>query len=136
MNYAMESVTEYVGRTTRQEKDFGFNTCMGRHAEKRVYPSKLAPGRAKQEEELANDDEISAMRGACGTLQSVAREGRPVASGEVSILSVKLPTPKVTDLTKVTTLVNHLKSTKVSFRIKSIPAVDFRVVMYEDASER
>ena len=94
----MDVAHEYGGRTLRQFEDFSFNISMVRYLRGRAREIKLDRGRCKNLEAMADENEITLMRGLTGKTNWATREGMPNGCGDASLRSDTLPTPRVKDL--------------------------------------
>ena len=107
---------------------------MSRYLRDKAEEIRLERGRAKDQNADATDREITQMRGVCGKLNWVAREGMPQGSGDASLLSGTLPQPKVKDLTEANAALRRLMQNDCPLKIRPIPLEDIRLLDFGDAS--
>jgi hypothetical protein len=125
---------EYGGRSLRQNPDFSVTISMVRYLKQKAREITLARGRCKQPDDEATELEITAFRGLLGKLNWATREGMPNGSGDASLLSGKLPHPKVRDLQEANAALRRLLQAEATITIRSIPLERIRLVVVSDAS--
>ena len=91
-------------------------------------------GRLKDPATLANDIEVSALRGLLGKINWATREGMPQGAGDASLLSATLPKPTVRDISEANATLRRLLAHDFPIRIWSTPLKSLRYVVFADAS--
>lgn len=117
----MDVSTEYGGRTLKQLPGSNILISMTRYLEDKCVEIKLARGRGKDQKAIANEGELTQMRGICGKINWASREGLPQGAGDASLLASRMPHPTVEDLNEANAVMRRLKANDVLIWIRSIP---------------
>ena len=129
-----EGSTEYGGRTLWQLPNYDFKISMTRYLKEKAVEIQLARGRGKDPKALADEGEITQMRGVIGKLNWASREGMPQGAGDASLLAAKMPKPTVEDLAEANAAMRRLIANDVPLWIRAIPLDDMSMVVFDDAS--
>ena len=129
-----DASTEYGGRTLRQLPTYDFKISMIRYLKEKAVEIQLARGRGKDPKALADEGEITQMRGVIGKLNWASREGMPQGAGDASLLAAKMPTPTVEDLTEANAAMRRLITNDVPVWIRAIPLDQLSMLVFDDAS--
>ena len=132
--YLQEQSTEYGGRTLKQHADYSIEISMVRYLKERAREVRLEKGRCEDPEALANESEITAMRGLMGKLNWATREGMPQGCGGASLLSATLPTPRIKDIQEANASLRRLLQANASITIRPIPLRELRLIAFADSS--
>ena len=118
-----KSFGQYLGRTVYQDEDFGIRVTMEQYIAEKLRPILLSRERAKDEDSLLNEKEVSLLRGAGGSLLWVGKESRPDMSAACAMtLSWSKEGPRVLQIKQANKAINELIHTsRVALRILPIP---------------
>jgi hypothetical protein len=125
---------EYGGRTLKQGRDYSVNISMVRYLKERAREINLARGRCQDPQADATEAEITAMRGLLGKLNWATRQGMPQGCGDASLLSSRMPHPKVSDLQETNAALRRLLKAEATITIRPIPLDRIRLIVTTDAS--
>ena len=104
---------EYLGRTVRQLPNYEIRIDMRRYVEEKLSPIHLTRHRLKDGDEAKlTDKEITALRGAGGSLLWIAKEARPdVAAASTMTMSWGSDGPAIKDIKAANKVISELKRT-------------------------
>ena len=123
----------FNGRRVVQNPDGGFEIDMKKFVEERLHPIELEKGRRTMKKEKATEAEVAKMRATCGSLNWLAKEGRPDAAGPSSILSSRLTSLTVEDILNANEVVKALKA-ESGLSVKIQPLKEMKLSIVTDAS--
>ena len=93
---------------------------MTRYLKEKGVEIQIARGRGKDPKALADEGEITQMRGVIGKLNWASREGMPQGAGDASLLAAKMPKPTVEDLTEANAAMRRLNANDVPLWITRV----------------
>ena len=123
----------FNGRRIMQKGDGEFQIDMEKFILERLHPVQLKKGRNSQKKELADEEEKSQARAACGALNWLSKEGRPDAAGPSSLMASKLSRLTIEDIQALNTVVKGLKE-NASLKIRVQPLQHMKLSIVTDAS--
>lgn len=123
----------FNGRRIKQKEDGEFQIDMEKFVLERMEEIKLEKGRSGQKKEDVTEEERGSARALCGSLNWLAKEGRPDLAGPASLMSSRLTRMKVEDLLALNEVVRAIKKEPgLAIRIQPLEKMRFGVV--SDAS--
>ena len=123
----------FNGRRIKQKEDGEFQIDVEKFVLERMEEIKLEKGRAGQKKEEVTEEERGAARALCGSLNWLAKEGRPDLAGPASLMSSGLTRMKVEDIVALNEVVRAIKKEPgLAIRIQPLRKMRFGVV--SDAS--
>ena len=121
-SYPRDEAVDYAGREILQRANVSFQTSMARYTKEPCKRIPLLRGRASQRKAPVTEEERTNLRGLFGSLLWVAREGRPDAAGEVSLLAGRIADADVEVILAANRLLDKLLVTAdLAVIILSIP---------------
>eukprot|EP00435_Cladocopium_sp_Y103_P038273 s1873_g10.t1 len=123
----------FNGRRIRQKGDGEFQIDMEKFVKERLEEVSLEKGRASKRKDEVTEEERGRLRGLCGSLNWLAKEGRPDLAGPASLLSSRIASAKIEDILAGNEVVRNVKkNAELCIRIQPLRAMKFCVV--SDAS--
>ena len=129
----VEQGAAFNGRRIKQLQDGSFKIDMQKFVEERLFPIELEKGRSSQRRSDATSEEVAKARAVCGSLNWLAKEGRPDAAGPSSLHSSKLANLKIEDILAINGTVKRLKET-AEFAVILQPLHNMKLSIVTDAS--
>jgi hypothetical protein len=129
----VEQGAAFNGRRIKQLQDGSFKIDMQKFVEERLFPIELEKGRSSQRRSDATSEEVAKARAVCGSLNWLAKEGRPDAAGPSSLHSSKLANLKIEDILAINDTVKRLKET-AEFAVILQPLHNMKLSIVTDAS--
>ena len=125
----VEEGTMFNGRRIKQKEDGEFQIDMTKFIEERLNEVVLQKGRASQKKESVTEEERQMMRAGCGSLNWLAKEGRPDMAGPASLLSSRIAHAKVEDIIALNEVIRGVKKVpQVSIRLQPLKRMKFSVI--------
>ena len=119
----------FNGRRIRQKRDGEFQIDMMKFVEERLHEVELEKGRSSKKKEEVNEVERQKMRAACGSLNWLAKEGRPDLAGPASLLSSRIAHARIEDITALNDVIRSVKKVPdMSIRLQPLVNMKFSVV--------
>eukprot|EP00971_Amphidinium_carterae_P239845 4761634-Amphidinium_carterae.3 len=130
--YLQKRAVTYGGRLLKQAPDGSFTISMASYIEEKASAVVLERGR--QDEDSANTQEITRLRGILGSLMWAGREGVPHLLGEVSLLSSTLPEPKIKHIKLANACLRRHLQNPTTVTIRPLRPEEIKFLVLTDAS--